>query len=179
MALKIECVVECENYLGESPIWDVESGMLYWVDGTGQRKGKNNIFKLNPRTGEFVSRLIPDHDIGALALRKNGGLILAVDDGFYFYDFDRGDLELIQLIEEDLRMKRDFENEVLSTMRKDSANIFEQNLILDPFLCQETNLAIHLHLLQLEHLMKTLYRKVFCSLKQLHLYSHLIYWLFH
>ena len=88
MTYKIECVVECENYLGESPIWDVDSGMFYWVDGTGRRKGKDNIFRLNPRSGNFESRLIPDHDIGALALREEGGLILAVDDGYYFYDFD-------------------------------------------------------------------------------------------
>ena len=106
MTLKIECVVECENYLGESPVWDVEGGMLYWVDGTGRRKGKHNIFRLNPRTGQFNSRLIPDHDIGALALRQNGGLILAVDDGFYFYDFDDGNLELIQMIEQDLSRTR-------------------------------------------------------------------------
>ena len=106
MSYKIECVVECENYLGESPIWDVDSGMFYWVDGTGRRKGKDNIFRLNPRTGTFESRLIPDHDIGALALRKDGGLILAVDDGYYFYDFDNGNLNLIELVEQDLHRTR-------------------------------------------------------------------------
>jgi len=101
MTYKIERVVECENYLGESPLWDIESGMFYWVDGTGRRKGKDNIFRLNPRSGKVETRSIPDHDIGALALRKDGGLVMAVDDGFYFYDFDSEKLELIHKIEED------------------------------------------------------------------------------
>jgi len=39
MSVKIECILECANHLGESPIWDVEEGRLYWVDGTGIRNG--------------------------------------------------------------------------------------------------------------------------------------------
>jgi sugar lactone lactonase YvrE len=37
MGVRIECVLECENHLGEGPVWDVEEGRLYWVDGTGRR----------------------------------------------------------------------------------------------------------------------------------------------
>ncbi len=101
MTYKIECLVACENYLGESPLWDVESGMFYWVDGTGRRKGKDNVFRMDPRSGKVETRSIPDHDIGALAVRKDGGLVMAVDDGFYFYDFDKHDLELIAHVEAD------------------------------------------------------------------------------
>ena len=39
MTVKIECVLECDNHLGEGPVWDVEEGRLYWVDGTGRRVG--------------------------------------------------------------------------------------------------------------------------------------------
>ena len=101
MTYKIEQIVDCENYLGESPVWDVESGLFYWVDSTGRRKGKENIFRLDPRTGKVETRSIPDHDIGALAVRKNGGLVLAMDDGFYFYDFDSQKYEQIVEIEAD------------------------------------------------------------------------------
>jgi len=101
MSYKIECVVQCENYLGESPLWDVETGLFYWVDGTGRRKGKDNVFRLDPRSGAVETRSIPDHDIGALAIRKDGGLVMAVDDGFYFYDFDSEKLDLIHKIEDD------------------------------------------------------------------------------
>ncbi len=38
--------------------------------------------------------------MGAIALRKDGGAVLANDDGFYFYDFESEDLELITLIDE-------------------------------------------------------------------------------
>ena len=84
MTYKIECLVACENYLGESPLWDVESGMFFWVGGAGRRKNKENVFRMDPRTGAVETRSIPGHDIGALAVRKDGGLVMAVDDGFYF-----------------------------------------------------------------------------------------------
>ena len=101
MSYGIEQIVDCETYLGESPIWDVETGIFWWVDGTGRRKGKDNVFRLDPRSGKVETRSIPDHDIGALAVRKDGGLVLAVDDGFYFYDFDKETLDLITHIEDD------------------------------------------------------------------------------
>ena len=39
MTINIECVLQCGNHLGEGPVWDVEEGCLYWVDGTGRRVG--------------------------------------------------------------------------------------------------------------------------------------------
>ena len=50
MTIKIECVLECGNHLGEGPVWDVEEGCLYWVDGTGRRVGNPSIWRLDPRT---------------------------------------------------------------------------------------------------------------------------------
>ena len=98
MSCTIECVVECENHLGEGPVWDVEEGRLYWVDGTGRRVGKPALWRLDPRTGKVESRRL-DRDVGALALRRGGGMVLALDDGFYFYDFDRAGLELIAKVD--------------------------------------------------------------------------------
>jgi sugar lactone lactonase YvrE len=100
MSVRIECVLECENHLGEGPVWDVEEGRLYWVDGTGRRVGKPSIWRLDPRTGK-VEHWSLHHDVGALALRKGGGAVLALDDGFYFFDFDSGKLDLIQLVDAD------------------------------------------------------------------------------
>jgi L-arabinonolactonase len=94
----IECVVENSDELGEGPIWDVEGGLLYWVDGTGRRVGKPSIWRLDPRNGR-TSHWALDHDVGALALRRDGGAVLANDDGFYFFDFDRGALELIAYVD--------------------------------------------------------------------------------
>jgi len=94
MTIKIECILECENHLGEGPVWDVEEGQLYWVDGTGPRVGKPAIWRLNPKTG-VVKNWRLEKDIGALALRKGGGAVLALSDGFYFFDFETGRTELI------------------------------------------------------------------------------------
>ncbi|MFO1351073.1 MAG: SMP-30/gluconolactonase/LRE family protein [Gammaproteobacteria bacterium] len=100
MSLKIECVLACENHLGEGPVWDVAEGRLYWVDGTGRRVGKPSIWRLDPRTGKAESWML-SHDVGAMALRQDGGAVLALDDGFYFFDFVSGALDLIALVDAD------------------------------------------------------------------------------
>ncbi len=99
MSFTIECVLECANHLGEGPVWDVEEGRLYWVDGTGRRVGKPSLFRLDPRTGTVETWSL-DHDVGALALaRGRDRAVLALDDGFYRFDFSTGALDLIALVD--------------------------------------------------------------------------------
>lgn len=98
MHYSIECVAADANELGEGPVWDPEDGVLYWVDGTGRRVGKPSIWRLDPRTGAKRSWTL-GRDIGALALRRGGGAILALDDGFYTFDFDTEALEPIAYID--------------------------------------------------------------------------------
>jgi sugar lactone lactonase YvrE len=74
--------------LGESPIWDPEGGRLYWVDGTGPRVGNPSIWRFDPRSG-VVENWRTQKDIGAMVLREGGGAVLAMSDGFYFFDFER------------------------------------------------------------------------------------------
>ena len=82
MSYRIESVLACGNHLGEGPVWDVETGVLWWLDGTGRRVGNPSIWCLEPKTGR-VDNWSLDHDVGALAVRENGNLVLALDDGFY------------------------------------------------------------------------------------------------
>ena len=105
MAYRIECVLQCRNHLGEGPVWDVETGVLWWLDGTGRRVGNPSIWRLEPRTGR-VDNWSLDHDVGALAVRENGKLVMALDQGFYFFDPATGELELIELVEADQRRSR-------------------------------------------------------------------------
>jgi len=98
MTIKIECVLQCDNLLGEGPVWDEREGRLYWVDGTGRRVGKPSLWRMDPKKGK-VENWSLEHDVGALALRERGGSVLALDDGFYFFDFDTSRLELIQLVD--------------------------------------------------------------------------------
>jgi sugar lactone lactonase YvrE len=98
MTVRIECLLQCDNHLGEGPVWDVEEGCLYWVDGTGRRVDKPSIWRLDPRTGRIENWSL-GRDVGALALRRAGGMVLALDDGFYFFDPGSRRLELIQLVD--------------------------------------------------------------------------------
>ena len=100
MKYRIECVLGCSNHLGEGPVWDVKTGVLWWLDGTGRRVGKPSIWRMEPNSGR-VSTCSLDHDVGALAIRENGKLVLALDDGFYFFDPDTEQLELISLVDPD------------------------------------------------------------------------------
>ncbi len=100
MSYRIENLLGCGNHLGEGPVWDVETGVLWWLDGTGRRVGNPSIWRLAPETGR-VDNWSLDHDVGALAVRENGKLVLALDDGFYFFDPDSEKLELISLVDAD------------------------------------------------------------------------------
>ena len=94
MRFRIENVLDCHNHLGEGPVWDVESAQLWWLDGTGRRVGNPSIWRLSAHDGG-VEHWYLDRDIGALAVRRNGSLVLALDDGFYLFDPPTGALEPI------------------------------------------------------------------------------------
>jgi L-arabinonolactonase len=100
MSYTIECVLACDNHLGESPLWDVQEACLYWVDSTGRRVGKPALWRLDPRSGQQQQWAI-DRDVGAMALRQQGGAVLALNDGFYFFDFKSGELECVTLVSDD------------------------------------------------------------------------------
>jgi sugar lactone lactonase YvrE len=104
MALRIECVLDCANHLGEGPVWDVEEASLYWLDCTGRRVGNPTIWRMDPRRGR-VENWSLDIDVGAMALRKKSGAVLAVADGFAFFDFDTGKLDQFHRIEGDPRFR--------------------------------------------------------------------------
>ena len=95
MSYRIERVLDCGNHLGEGPVWDVETGLLWWLDGTGRRVNNPSIWRLEPKSGR-VDNWSLDHDVGALAVRENGTLVLALDDGFYFFDPDNYVLEMFE-----------------------------------------------------------------------------------
>jgi L-arabinonolactonase len=70
--------------LGEGPLWDPVDGVFYWVDSLGAR-----VRRLDPRTGETRSWPVPDL-IGSLALRQDGGAVIALRTGFHWLDFEDG-----------------------------------------------------------------------------------------
>ncbi|MDA0823364.1 MAG: SMP-30/gluconolactonase/LRE family protein [Proteobacteria bacterium] len=105
MTYRIECVLEIGNHLGEGPLWDVEEGKLFWVDGTGRRVGEPSLWQYDPRTGNTRHWSV-DHDVGAMALRRQGGAVLALDQGFFLFDFQSEQLDLIAEIDTDIPRSR-------------------------------------------------------------------------
>jgi sugar lactone lactonase YvrE len=68
--------------LGESPVWDDGRQSLYWIDSLA-----GLIHRLNTATNDLEEFQVPA-PIGSMALRDDGGAILALRHGFARYDFE-------------------------------------------------------------------------------------------
>jgi sugar lactone lactonase YvrE len=85
----IRLIAECHNLLGEGPLWDVDEQRLYWLDSM-----KNQVWRAT-EDGEEIERWEAPSAIGAMALRRQEGAILALETGLHFFDFETGETELI------------------------------------------------------------------------------------
>lgn len=82
--VEIECVVDIKAKTGEGAVWDVEEQALYWVDIP-----KGQLYRYDPVTRQNRSWSF-DEPIGCLALRQQGGAVLALKSGFWSFDFETG-----------------------------------------------------------------------------------------
>ncbi len=78
--MRVECVLECKNWLGEGPTWSRREGALYWTDVPAKR-----LHRWNPTTGEHRTWAMPEM-VTALSLRARGGLIVASRSAVEFFD---------------------------------------------------------------------------------------------
>lgn len=90
MGLKVSAVSKHKCGLGEGPLWDADAQVLYWVDIHGP-----TLYQLDYETQSTRVWNLPGKTVGSLAVREQGGLVLAMDHGFYFFSPDTGDLQLI------------------------------------------------------------------------------------
>lgn len=74
--------------LGESPLWDHRKVRLWWVDSTAGRLCSSDAEGRNQADWTF------DQPIGSIGL-ADGGLVVALADGFYRFAADEGRLEAI------------------------------------------------------------------------------------
>ena len=88
--MTITPVSEHRCHLGEGPLWDPAAGVLYWLDSLGP-----TLFQMTFNTGRTRSWQLPGKTIGSIAVREKGGLILAIDQGFYAFSPESGKSELI------------------------------------------------------------------------------------
>jgi sugar lactone lactonase YvrE len=91
MRNEVRCVSAAKAVMGEGPYWDITDQRLYWVDIKGKR-----IHRFDPQTGRDANWPTPEV-IGSLAVRENGGLIVALKSGLYFFDLDTAAVTLVAL----------------------------------------------------------------------------------
>ena len=65
----IECVVDCQNTLGERPAWSVDEQKLYWVDIE-----KSELRCYDPENRDTKVWQTPER-VGCFAFREQGELI--------------------------------------------------------------------------------------------------------
>lgn len=80
MSTRPVCVHEGRNVCGEGPVWDIQEQALYWVDIPEKR-----IYRRAEADGSVDSWPVGS-DIGAMALRKDGGFVAALRDGLTLID---------------------------------------------------------------------------------------------
>ncbi|MFN0037930.1 MAG: SMP-30/gluconolactonase/LRE family protein [Burkholderiales bacterium] len=88
------------DILGESPVWDVQTGTLYWTDIRNQL-----VRRCDWAAGRIDEWKLPEM-VGSLTLRKSGGLLLALKSGLAFFDTDSGMLERLAAPEKSFPERR-------------------------------------------------------------------------
>lgn len=97
---ELELVIDARATLGEGPSWDAKNQLLYWVDIRGKK-----VHIYDPKSNNSRS-IDTGQQVGALVPRDSGGLILAMQQGFYALDVETGELTGIADPEEHLPNNR-------------------------------------------------------------------------
>jgi sugar lactone lactonase YvrE len=84
---QLELVVDAHAAVGEGPVWDVDRGVLWWVDVTA-----GLVHRFDPRTGADSSIEVGSQ-VGCVAMRADGTLVAALEDGLSVLAPESGDLE--------------------------------------------------------------------------------------
>src|ERR1700734_3405049 len=87
--MRIEVLIDVKTVLGEGPLWDVDEQRLYFIDSFGC-----NVFRCTADGREVRAWDVPAK-IGSMALRRKGGAVLSLANGFHFLDFKSGESQLI------------------------------------------------------------------------------------
>lgn len=77
-------------HLGEGPLWDVSEQALYWVDSLAPALYRHDWASRTTRRWD-----LPGASVGSLAVRRSGGLVLAMDQGFHAFDPESGACSLL------------------------------------------------------------------------------------
>jgi L-arabinonolactonase len=84
--VQIDIIADVKPILGEGPLWDVDTERIYWIDALG-----GVVYRATADGREIRAWDVPGK-IGAMALRRSGGAVVALQNGFHFLDFETGDV---------------------------------------------------------------------------------------
>jgi sugar lactone lactonase YvrE len=87
---EIACAVDARNLLGECCLWCPVSRRVWWIDIQ-----KPCLQSYDPASREHGVYPLPGRFCGCIALRKSGGLVLALDNGLHGFDPATGKLEFL------------------------------------------------------------------------------------
>lgn len=90
-----ELVHQHDSILGESPLWEEREQVLYWVD-----IDRGKIHRFDPATRENTTHTLPTK-VTSIARRAKGGLIASLKKNFAFFDPVTGQVEMLDVVEDD------------------------------------------------------------------------------
>lgn len=79
--------------VGEGPVWDEAEQALYYIDILEKR-----VFRWNPASGDHRHWDLPDI-VGSMALREDGGAVVALGTGVHTLDFATGEVVPLALLD--------------------------------------------------------------------------------
>ena len=85
-SIDIEVVCRTADVIGESPVWSVREQVLYWLDVRNSRL-------MRVRPGREPETWPVEGALGAIGLHRDGGFVLARDDGFFTLRLEPGGIE--------------------------------------------------------------------------------------
>lgn len=89
MSMNVELAYASHDILGEGPVWSGKEQALYWIDIK-----KHLIQRWEPATGKHQTWPVPA-EIGCFSLREQGGAIMALQNGLWFFDFETASAQQI------------------------------------------------------------------------------------
>ncbi|MDE2902159.1 MAG: SMP-30/gluconolactonase/LRE family protein [Chloroflexota bacterium] len=97
--MESELVVRTRAEVGEGPLWDPGTETLLWVDITGSA-----VHRFDPANGRNDCTDV-GIDVGAVAVRASGGLVMAAADGFRSLEADGSQTVLAEVGADDPSMR--------------------------------------------------------------------------
>jgi sugar lactone lactonase YvrE len=85
---EVACAVASEDLLGETPLWCDQTQSLWWID-----IDRATLQRHHPASGRRDSFRFAARHLGSLALRRTGGLVIALDASLHTFEPGTGRLE--------------------------------------------------------------------------------------